>query len=177
MPLEKLPYCAEMVHGHDRVLFWWALFAPPHARNGLMAIFALDVELCHLRRMVTEEMIGHIRYAWWRETLEGLIAGVPGPGHPIIEALGELRDAGHLPGQEVLALVEHYATAYPQEAEGSAQVLQQVADRYLALAAPGLSAPFEYAGKYVVRHRQLHGQSKRIALLLRLWLLSFQKQR
>lgn len=62
---------AELVRRHDRERFVTALFAPTHAREGLMALYAFNVELSRIRENVHEAMAGMIRLQWWREVLDG----------------------------------------------------------------------------------------------------------
>lgn len=62
---------AEQVRRQDRERFVTALFAPPEAREGLMALYAFNVELSRVRESVHEAMAGMIRLQWWREVLDG----------------------------------------------------------------------------------------------------------
>lgn len=62
---------AELVHRHDRERFVTALFAPPETREGLMALYAFNVELSRVRENVREAMAGMIRLQWWRDVLDG----------------------------------------------------------------------------------------------------------
>lgn len=72
MPSDQtLSPAAELVHRHDRERFVTALFAPPQAREGLMALYAFNVELSRVRENVREAMAGMIRLQWWREVLDG----------------------------------------------------------------------------------------------------------
>ena len=66
---------------------WLAcLYAPEAVRPGLMALFALDLELAQLVATTTEPMLGEIRLAWWRERLTELDAG-RAPAQPLLQAL------------------------------------------------------------------------------------------
>jgi phytoene synthase len=61
--------------------------ADPAARADLVALYSLDNELAAIARKVSEPLVGEMRLAWWRESLEGLMAGGPTRGHPVLEAL------------------------------------------------------------------------------------------
>lgn len=72
MPSDQtLSPAAEQVRRHDRERFVTALFAPTQAREGLMALYAFNVELSRIRENVREAMAGMIRLQWWREVLDG----------------------------------------------------------------------------------------------------------
>lgn len=71
----------------------------------LYPLFALNCELIHVHHSVSEEMLGHIRYAWWAETVAAF-----DKKHPVIEALA----ASGIPQDKLLALVNTYREAYPE---------------------------------------------------------------
>lgn len=72
MPSDQtLSPAAEQVRRHDRERFVTALFAPTQAREGLMALYAFNVEVSRIRENVREAMAGMIRLQWWREVLDG----------------------------------------------------------------------------------------------------------
>lgn len=77
-----------------------AAFAPE-----LYPLFALNCELMHVHHSVSEEMLGHIRYAWWEESIAAF-----DKKHPVIEALA----ASNLPQDKLLILVNCYREAYPE---------------------------------------------------------------
>lgn len=161
---QKESYCADMVRAHDRDLYALSLFAPAPAREGLLAIYALATELAHIRHMVSEEMIGHIRYAWWRETLEKLYSGIPRPGHPVLEALQPL----NLPQPYVMALVESYAEPYPAPPKGETEALEVLSLSYLTENAPKALKPWQKANAIINRHKEKHGPKRHSWLMLKL---------
>lgn len=81
-----LSYCAEQVRVHDADRFLCALFAPESAREGLLALYAFNLEIARVGEIVSEPMPGRIRLQWWREAIEGIYAGAP-PRHAVIAAL------------------------------------------------------------------------------------------
>src|SRR5579864_8087467 len=109
MPLKTtLSYCAQEVYRHDRDRFLLSLFVPTVRRETLLALYALNVELARVHAAISEEMIGHIRYAWWQEALEALYAGGRISGHPVLEALAPAIHGGHIPSEALMPLVESY---------------------------------------------------------------------
>lgn len=75
MSTHPLSYCADQVRRHDPDRFITALFAPPDAREDLLALYAFNLEIAKTREIVSEPLIGRIRLQWWRETIEGIYAG------------------------------------------------------------------------------------------------------
>ena len=62
--------------------------ADPAQRADVVAIYAFDHELNHIAATVAEPLAAEIRLTWHREAVEGLFAGKPAPGHPVLAALG-----------------------------------------------------------------------------------------
>lgn len=63
-------------------------YAPAQVRAALAAIFALDERFGGIVSSTTEPMIGLMRLAWWRETLEKLDRD-PAPAEPLLKRLAE----------------------------------------------------------------------------------------
>lgn len=68
---QPLSPTAEDVRRLDRDRFVTALFAPPEARERLLALYAFNLELARVRDSVREPMAGMIRLQWWRDVLAG----------------------------------------------------------------------------------------------------------
>lgn len=83
-------------------------FLPPELQKKAIAYYGLDAELKHVHQHVSEEMIGHIRYAWWREELDKL--GEAHQKHPVLALLAE----SGLPVTQLIALVDSYRDVWPQ---------------------------------------------------------------
>ncbi len=91
-----------LVRRHDPDRFLTALFAPPHRRDALLTLYALNHELARAREVASEPTLALIRLQWWREVVEGtpkrhevatplseaIATGALNPAHllPIIEA-------------------------------------------------------------------------------------------
>lgn len=84
--MQPIALVAEELKARDRDRWLACLYAPASARDGLMALFALDCELAQLVATTTELMLGEIRLAWWRERLQELDAGTA-PAQPLLQAL------------------------------------------------------------------------------------------
>jgi NADH dehydrogenase [ubiquinone] 1 alpha subcomplex assembly factor 6 len=52
-------------------------------------LFAFSLELALVRDQVSEPMLGQIRFQWWREAIDGILAGTP-RRHAVVTALADL---------------------------------------------------------------------------------------
>ena len=62
----------------------------PQARADLIVLYAFEAELMTIPTRVTQPLLAEMRYAWWREQLDGVWAGVARKGHPVLEALTDV---------------------------------------------------------------------------------------
>jgi phytoene synthase len=76
------------VQAADRDRYLAVLHAPVVARDGLFALFALDLELAQVVATTSEPLLGEIRLAWWREQLARLDSA-PAPVQPTLAALAQ----------------------------------------------------------------------------------------
>lgn len=76
----------ETLRRHESDRFLAALFAPAASRSQLLALYALDHELKRIPFLVSEPMLGAIRFQWWRDTIGSIYEGQQ-PGHEIVPAL------------------------------------------------------------------------------------------
>lgn len=80
---------AETVRRHDPDRFAATLIATGEARRHLLALLAFNVEISRIALSVREEMIGTIRLAWWRETIDDLFVGKV-RNHPVANELASV---------------------------------------------------------------------------------------
>jgi 15-cis-phytoene synthase len=66
------------------------LVADPIARADLIALYAFEAELMAIPTRVTQPLLAEMRYTWWAEQMDGVFAGAPRKGHPVLEALTDL---------------------------------------------------------------------------------------
>ncbi|MGE5505343.1 MAG: phytoene/squalene synthase family protein [Actinomycetota bacterium] len=90
-------HAAEHVRRFDRERYATALFAPPGPRDGLMVLYAFNLEVARVREQVREPMAGLIRLQWWRDVIAEARAGGTERGHPIAGPLAGLIRAHDLP--------------------------------------------------------------------------------
>ena len=74
-------------------------FAPRDVRARLIALYALYHEIARTAEVVSDAGVGAIRLAWWRESVEEIVAGQPPRRHAVLaafsEAFGAAPPAGH----------------------------------------------------------------------------------
>jgi 15-cis-phytoene synthase len=90
-------------------------YAPAAKRAGLTALFALDERFGQIVAGTTEPMIGLMRLAWWRETLEKLDAGVP-VGEPLLATLAGIG----VPGKRLAEIEDGWAAMLDGEMDAEA---------------------------------------------------------
>ncbi len=142
--------------------FLAALFLPVSIRDAVLAIYALDVELEHVHHVVKEEMIGHIRYAWWQEKIEALRSAAPTEGHPLLQALA----VSNIAVEMLLPIVTAYRESFPEYPAGSDEIVMNVARSYLANNAH--TKKWEKATAMITTHRKKYGKKLGNWLLVKL---------
>ena len=60
-----------------------ARLAEPDVRDRLFALYAFHAELAKIPELVSEPLIGQIRYQWWRDCVEEIYAGGPVRQHEV----------------------------------------------------------------------------------------------
>lgn len=159
-----VPYTAQAVYDHNRDRFYQCLFVPQEAREALYAVLALDVELAHIRRAAKEEVMGHMRHAWWQESLEMMVDGGRPREHPVFLALEPLINGGRIPKDMLMALTLSYREAYP-ELPTSDKPLESLCR--ILLTHQQISG-WERAGDIIQKHRARFGGRKNSWLRLKL---------
>lgn len=89
---------SDALRRNDSDRFLASLFAPVEARQHMHALYALDWELKRIPALVSEEMLGAIRFQWWRDTVGSIYQGER-PGHELVPALAAAIEAGALPAE------------------------------------------------------------------------------
>lgn len=167
-PPRNLSYCADYVYTHDRDRFLLSLFVPAAAREGLLTLYALNTELAQVQVKISEEMIGHIRFAWWQEAIDGLYAGTPPRGHPVLDALKIVIDNGHLPEATLSFLLEEYRGNFPGQPPDIEGAIEKISMVFICLACPEAETGWRKAHGIIARHRRRFAQGWNSWLSLKL---------
>lgn len=81
-------YCAQQVEQFDNDRYLSAAYAPPERREGLVALYAFNLDVARIREQMREPLLAQIRLQWWRDTVEGIFAG-KAASQPVAMALAE----------------------------------------------------------------------------------------
>ena len=82
-----MAYIVEQVRKDDPDRYLVCLFEKAAQQNALFSLYAFNQELAKTRENISDPMLGEIRLLWWKEALDGIVAGTPRE-HPVIDALG-----------------------------------------------------------------------------------------
>jgi phytoene synthase len=118
------------------------------ARADLIALYAFEAELLAIPTRVTQPLLAEMRYAWWREQLDGVFAGLPRKGHPVLEALTTAVGRRGLERAPVEALIEaHIGRVHGEPHDLDAFYVGPMQTAVRVLAGPGHEAAVVEAGR------------------------------
>lgn len=118
--------------------------ADERLRADLIALYAFEAELLAIPTRVTQPLLAEMRYVWWREQMDGVFAGVPRKGHPVLEALTDIVARHGLDRAPFDALIEaHIGRVHgePHDLEAFYVGPMQTAARILGAGNPGDTVP------------------------------------
>lgn len=98
-------HCFDLVRQGDKDRFLASLFAPDAKRAHLLALYAFNIEIARVRDIVSQPQLGEIRLQWWRDALEAIYAS-EAPAHPVVQELARAVEAGGLPREPLLHMVD-----------------------------------------------------------------------
>lgn len=82
-------YCASLTLRYDRERMLCVMLAPEAARPALVALLAWNHEIAKVGEIVTDPMVGLIRYQWWRDALEEIYADKNMRQHAVVQELAK----------------------------------------------------------------------------------------
>jgi phytoene/squalene synthetase len=90
--------CEAFVERGDPLRWRAAMTAPPGvAREGLMALYAFNLEIARAGYVVSEPMLGEIRLRWWADAVAEIFDGAPPRPHEVCAPLAAAIRARALP--------------------------------------------------------------------------------
>lgn len=104
-PADHTNYCTQQVMHGDRERFLSAMLAPQANRAALMALLAWNMEIAKVGEITSEEMIGLIRYQWWRDALDEIYSGKSPRQHAVVIELAEAINTHDLPQALFLEII------------------------------------------------------------------------
>ncbi|MBP7000457.1 squalene/phytoene synthase family protein [Amaricoccus sp.] len=97
--------CAALVARGDPERFRTAQAAPAGpARDGLMALYAFNLELARAAWAASEPLLGQIRLRWWDDALGEIFSGAPPRAHEVCAPLAATIRASALPEAPLRAM-------------------------------------------------------------------------
>ncbi len=109
--------------------------ADQQARADLIALYAFEAELASIPAKVSQPLLAEMRLTWWAEQMDGVFAGAPRKGHPVLEALASAVERRGLERPWADALIEAHvdrAQRRPHDLEALFVGPAQAAARVLA---------------------------------------------
>lgn len=111
------------------------------ARADLIALYAFEAELMAIPTRVTQPMLAEMRYRWWADQMDGVFAGEPRKGHPVLEALAGAVRRRRLERAPLDALIEaHIGRVHGEPHDLDAFYVGPMQQAVRVLAGPGHEA-------------------------------------
>lgn len=118
------------------------------ARADLIALYAFEAELTAIPTRVTQPMLAEMRYRWWADQMDGVFAGEPRKGHPVLEALTGAAARRGLERAPLDALIEaHIGRVHGEPHDLAAFYVGPMQQAARVLAGPGHGAAIEAAAR------------------------------
>ncbi len=158
---ETHEYYAGLVKSQRRGWFRSAMFLPENLQEAAIAVYSLDIELEHVQHVVKEEMMGHIRYAWWQESIEAIQNGAV-RDHPLLQALTKINIKTEL----LLPIVNAYRDSFPEYPDNTDMLVQDALKNHFGKNAE--IKKWEKANLVIASHNKKYGQKLDGWLLIKL---------
>ena len=122
--------------------------ADERLRADLIALYAFEAELMAIPTRVTQPLLAEMRYVWWREQMDGVFAGAPRKGHPVLEALTDVVARHGLDRAPFDALIEaHIGRMHGEPHDLDAFYVGPMQAAVRVLAGPGFDGAVVEAGR------------------------------
>ena len=102
---EDYAYCEAAVRRDDSDRWLATFFVPQAFRKHVYALYAFNLEIARVREIVSEPLLGEIRYQWWRDALEKQ-DGEDVSANPVAAALLDTIEQFNLPKNSFLRLID-----------------------------------------------------------------------
>lgn len=118
------------------------------ARADLIALYAFEAELMAIPARVSQPMLAEMRYRWWADQMDGVFAGEPRKGHPVLEALAGAVQRRGLERTPLDALIEaHIGRVHGEPHDLDAFYVGPMRQAVRVLAGPGHEAAVDAAAR------------------------------
>jgi 15-cis-phytoene synthase len=116
-------HCEGLLRRDDRDRWLASLFVPREPRPHIHALYAFSLEIARVSEIVSEPLLGEIRFQWWRDALEGTHAG-EAKANPVAGALLDTIARFDLPEAPLLELIVARARGLYGEPMQSVEALE-----------------------------------------------------
>lgn len=117
-------------------------------RADLIALYAFEAELMVIPSKVSQPLLAEMRFTWWAEQMDGVFAGEPRKGHPVLEALSSAARRHGLPRSPLDALIEaHIGRVHGEPHDLDAFYVGPIQAAARVLAGPGHEEAVAPAGR------------------------------
>ncbi|MEM8570176.1 MAG: squalene/phytoene synthase family protein [Pseudomonadota bacterium] len=89
--------CTELVRRADPDRWRAAMAATGEKRDGLMALYAFNLEIARAPWVASDPLLAQIRLQWWKDAIDEIYAGAPPRRHEVVEPLSNAILAAGLP--------------------------------------------------------------------------------
>jgi 15-cis-phytoene synthase len=98
-------HCDSLLRRDDPDRWFACLFLPAGVRPHVHALYAFNLEIARIRELVSEPMLGEIRFQWWREALAGERRS-EAESHPVAAAMLDTIAKFGLAGDRFSAMID-----------------------------------------------------------------------
>ena len=102
---EDYAYCEQLFRRDDPDRWFSSFFIPQPFRRHVHALYAFNLEIARAREVVSEPLLGEVRFQWWRDALEG-IAQSDVAANPVAAALIDTVERFSLPREKLTGLID-----------------------------------------------------------------------
>ncbi|MGH6847557.1 MAG: phytoene/squalene synthase family protein [Methylocella sp.] len=102
-------YCEALLRREDKDRWLASLFVPRELRPHIHALYAFNLETDRVGKIVSEPLLGEIRFQWWRDALDGKNEG-DANANPVAASLLDTIARFDLPKAPLLELISARAT-------------------------------------------------------------------
>lgn len=125
--MADLSHCGKLARQYDRDRFLCASMARDEEREALFALLAFNSEIARIPETVHETLLGHMRLAWWRDSLSGVFEGRP-ERHDVLEALSSAVKRFNLGRAHFERLIEARAFDFDDAPPTTTEALEDYAE-------------------------------------------------
>jgi 15-cis-phytoene synthase len=98
-------YCEDLLRRDDKDRWLASLFVPQAARPHIHALYAFSLEIARVREIVSEPLLGEVRFQWWRDGLDGT-SETGATANPVAAALLDTITRFSLPKAPLVSLID-----------------------------------------------------------------------